>query len=73
MIKNSEAVKRFFQTSLLRQKNKTLFYGYPVVIGPEGTISPLFFTELQYEQKDEMIVLTTPSSQQKLNHYILSQ
>jgi hypothetical protein len=72
-VENSEAVKKFFQTSLLSQKNKTLFYGYPVVIGPEGTISPLFYTELQYEQKDEMIVLTNLSSPIRLNHYVLSQ
>lgn len=72
-VKNSEDVKKFFQTSLLRQKNKTLFYGYPIVIGPEGKISPLFYTELQYEQKDDMIVLTNQSTQQNLNHYILLQ
>lgn len=73
MVKNSEGVKRFFQTSLLRQKNKTLFYGYPVVIGPQGTISPLFFTELQYELKDDVLILNNNTSQQKLNHHILSQ
>jgi superfamily I DNA and/or RNA helicase len=73
MVKNSEGIKKFFQTSLLQQKNKTLFYGYPVVIGPEGTISPLFYTDLQFEQKDDTIVFTNLSSQQKLNHYILSQ
>jgi len=73
MVENSEGVKRFFQTSLLLRKNKTLFYGYPVVIGPEGTISPLFYTELQCEQKDDAIVLTNISSQPRLNHYVLSQ
>jgi hypothetical protein len=73
MVENSEGVKKFFQTSLLLQKNKTLFYGYPVVIGPEGTISPLFYTELQCEQKDEVIVLTNISTQPRLNHYVLSQ
>jgi len=73
MVKNTEGIKNFFQTSLLRQKNKTLFYGYPVVIGPEGKISPVFFTELQYEQKDDEIVFTNLSSNQRLNHHILSQ
>jgi hypothetical protein len=73
MVKNTEDITKFFQTSLLRQKNKTLFYGYPVVIGPEGKISPVFFTELQYEQKDDEMVFTNLSSHQKLNHYILSQ
>jgi len=73
MIKNTEGAKKFFQTSLLRQKNKTLFYGYPVVIGPQGTISPLFFIELQYELKDDVIVFNNNTPEQKLNHHILSQ
>jgi len=72
-IKNMEGVKKFFQTSLLRQKNKTLFYGYPVVIGPQGTISPLFFTELQYEQKEDILIITNNTTEYRLNHHILSQ
>ncbi|MBN2599871.1 MAG: AAA family ATPase, partial [Candidatus Thermoplasmatota archaeon] len=72
-IKNSEGLKKFFQTSLLRQKNKTLFYGYPVVMNPEGTVSPLFFIELQYEQKDTLLLLQNHTAQYRLNHHILSQ
>jgi primosomal protein N' len=72
-IKNTEGVKKFFQTSLLRQKNKTLFYGYPVVIGPQGTISPLFFTELHYEQKEDILIIAHDSNDYKLNHHILSK
>jgi GTPase SAR1 family protein len=72
-IKNSEGIKKFFQTSLLRQKNKTLFYGYPVVMTPEGTVSPLFFIELQYEQKDTLLLLHNQTAQYRLNHHILSQ
>lgn len=70
---NSDEMKRFFQTSSLRQKNKTLFYGYPVVTGPLGTISPLFFTEIQTEQTNEQITLTTLQPRPQLNHYILVQ
>ncbi|HWR28157.1 MAG TPA: DEAD/DEAH box helicase [Candidatus Thermoplasmatota archaeon] len=72
-IKNTEGAKKFFQTSLLRQKNKTLFYGYPVVIGPQGTISPLFFTELHYEQKEDILIITHDTNEYKLNHHILSK
>jgi len=72
MIKNTEGAKKFFQTSLLRQKNKTLFYGYPVIIGPRGTLTPMFFTELQYEQKDDVIILSNTTSEYSLNHHILS-
>jgi hypothetical protein len=69
----SEHVKRFFQTSLLQQKHKTLFYGYPILIGPEGTISPVFFTEVTYEQKENNLLLTAVSSEPKLNHHVLTQ
>ena len=73
IVKNKEGVKKFFQTSLLRQKNKTLFYGYPVIISAQGTISPMFFIELQYEQKDDVIILNNHSADYTLNHHILSQ
>lgn len=73
IVKNIEGVKKFFQTSLLRQKNNTLFYGYPVIITAEGTISPLFFIELQYEQKDDVILLNNQTRNYTLNHHILVQ
>ena len=72
-IQNADEVKKFFQTSLLQQKNKTLFYGYPVVLGPQGTISPLFFIEVQYQENTDALVLTNLSTHHKLNHYILLQ
>ena len=73
LIKNQDGVKRFFQTSLPRQKKQTLFYGYPIIIGPQGTLSPLFFSELHYEYHDDEIRLTLVSDKPQLNHYILSQ
>lgn len=73
MVKNTEGAKKFFQTSLLRQKNKTLFYGYPIIIGPQGTLSPLFFTELQYEQKADELILKKELNEIMLNHHLLSQ
>lgn len=71
MIQNADEVQKFFQTSLLQQKNKTLFYGYPLVIGPQGTISPLFFIELHYQQHNDACILEKSSPHHKLNHYIL--
>ena len=72
-VKNSEGVQKFFQTSLLRQKKTTLFYGYPVVMTPQGTVSPLFFIELQFEQKDTLLLLHNHAAHYRLNHHILSQ
>ena len=73
MVKNTEGAKKFFQTSLLRQKNKTLFYGYPIIIDPQGTLSPLFFTELLYEQKEDVILLKNESNELILNHHLFTQ
>ena len=72
-VKNTEGAKKFFQTSLLRQKNTTLYYGYPVITGPLGTLSPLFFTEITNEQKDEFIILSKPTTDISLNHHILTR
>jgi superfamily I DNA and/or RNA helicase len=73
LIKNQDGIKRFFQTSLPRQKKQTLFYGYPIIIGPQGALSPLFFSEINYEHHNDEIVLTLTSEQPQLNHYVLSQ
>jgi hypothetical protein len=73
MAKNTEGAKKFFQTSLLRQKNKTLFYGYPIVMNPQGTLSPLFFIELQYEKNDDSIILNNTTTEYTLNRHILIQ
>ena len=72
-VEQNEETKRFFQTSLLQQKQKTLFYGYPVVIGPEGTLSPVFFVEVHCELKENTIILTAPSPEPTLNHHLLTQ
>jgi hypothetical protein len=72
-LEHTLATQRFFQTSLLRQKHKTLFYGYPLVVCPEGKLSPLFSTELTYDQRDNTIVIKAPSSPPRINPYPLMQ
>lgn len=72
-IQNSDEIKRFFQTSSLRQKEKTLYYGYPLIIGPQGMMSPLFFSELTCECNTDQLTFTTQASHPTLNHYVLSQ
>ncbi|HVQ01119.1 MAG TPA: AAA domain-containing protein [Candidatus Thermoplasmatota archaeon] len=72
-LEDTPVTQRFFQTSLLRQKHKTLFYGYPIVVCPEGKLSPLFCTELSYERRDHAIVIKPPSSIPRINPYPLMQ
>ena len=73
IIEPSEQIKRFFQASLLQQKNKSLFYGYPVVVSPGGMVSPLFFTEVHYERKDERIIVSAESVKPTMNQYLFTQ
>ncbi|MBN1280470.1 MAG: AAA family ATPase [Candidatus Thermoplasmatota archaeon] len=72
-IQHTDPVKRFFQTSLLQQRNRTLFYGYPIMSGPEGMISPLFFIEVRFKQDEQHTILQKTSSTIRVNHYLLSQ
>jgi RecA/RadA recombinase len=70
---DSLVTQRFFQTSLLRQKHKTFFYGYPLMIYPEGKLSPIFYQELLYERQVDSITIKSTSSEPRLNPYIFSQ
>lgn len=70
---NSLETQRFFQTSLLRQKHKTLFYGYPLMVCPEGKLSPVFYSELLFEEKDDKIKIKKTASQPHLNPYVFLQ
>lgn len=71
VLQPSEETERFLQTSNLQNKKDKLFYGYPLYVTPLGTVSPLFFTELQYERKDETILFTAVSQKPRLNHHLL--
>jgi hypothetical protein len=73
-LNDSLAAQRFFQTSLPRQKQKTLFYGYPLMVCPEGKLSPVFSQEVSYERRNDSIILSpTTGIEPRLNPYIFSQ
>jgi very-short-patch-repair endonuclease len=53
------------------QKQKSIFYGYPLVLNSDGTISPLFSAELTITSQNENIV-SFRKTNLDLNHAILS-
>jgi very-short-patch-repair endonuclease len=53
------------------EKQKSIFYGYPLFVNTDGTISPLFFMELtSTTQKDSLVLFK--KTKPELNHSILS-
>jgi len=72
-IEKTEDANHFFQNYKLVQNHKSLFYGYPVIIDSNGSLSPMFFTELLIEEKKDYYTFTKVSVKPEFNHYILAQ
>jgi len=51
---------------------KSIFYGYPIVITTNGSISPLFFIELIVEEEEAGHLIFLRKTKPDLNHSILS-
>jgi len=69
----SKQLETFIEEYKLVEKNKSIFYGYPIFIDSNGTISPIFYVEILYEEKDDEIIFTKASSNPEINHYILKR
>lgn len=73
--------KEIFDENLKTNKNLPLFYGYPIFVDRNGNLSPIFYVQLLYEEKEvetqdnkkrTNIVLTKESVTPEFNHYILT-
>ena len=73
ILKKSTELENFLRNYKFTQKDTPLFYGYPLVMDTAGKISPIFFIELLYEEKNDSIVFTKLSVNPEFNHYILAQ
>ncbi|MHA1869106.1 MAG: AAA domain-containing protein, partial [Candidatus Heimdallarchaeaceae archaeon] len=70
-IKKTPEIENIFKNYKLLQRNMPLFYGYPLFMDSNGNVSPIFFVELFFEEKDDSIVFTKESVIPEFNHYIL--
>src|SRR3989344_6274427 len=70
-IKKTPEIENIFKNYKLFQRNMPLFYGYPLFMDSNGNISPIFFFELFFEEKDDSIIFTKESVIPEFNHYIL--
>ncbi|TRZ87630.1 MAG: DUF2075 domain-containing protein, partial [Methanosarcinales archaeon] len=53
--------------------NNHLFYGYPLFLTNKNRISPVFFTELIFESKNDILTIIKISVTPEFNHYILKK
>jgi len=72
-IKKTPAIENIFKNYKLLQKNMPIFYGYPLFMDSNGNVSPIFFVEIDFEEKDDTIIFTKQSVMPEFNHYILTK
>ena len=72
-IKKTPEIEKIFNDYNLLKKNVPIFYGYPLFIDSNGNVSPVFFVEILFEEKDDSIIFTKESVFLEFNHYILTK
>src|SRR3989338_6047401 len=72
-IKKTPEIENIFKNYKLLQRNMPVFYGYPLFMDSNGNVSPVFFVEIFFEEKDDSIIFTKESVVPELNHYILTK
>jgi very-short-patch-repair endonuclease len=72
-LKKDEKLAWLFREYELVERKDSLFYGYPLHINPNGKVTPLFFMELFFEQKDGTVIFTKGSVNPEFNHYLLAE
>ena len=73
IIKKTPEIENIFKNYKLLQKNMPIFYGYPLFMDSNGNVSPIFFVEIFFEEKDDTIIFTKESVIPEFNHYILTK
>ena len=73
IIKKTPEIENIFKNYKLLQKNHPIFYGYPLFMDSNGNVSPIFFVEIIFEEKEDSIIFTKESVVPEFNHYILTK
>ncbi|MDP3917103.1 MAG: AAA domain-containing protein, partial [Nanoarchaeota archaeon] len=73
IIKKTPEIEDIFKNYKLLQRELPVFYGYPLFMDSNGNISPVFFVEIFFEEKDDSIIFTKESVIPEFNHYILTK
>ena len=73
LISKTPKIENFMQSYKLTQKNKSMFYGYPLYMDSNGDVSPIFFIEIFLEEEGNNVIFTKESVTPEFNHYILKK
>ena len=73
IVKKTPEIENIFKNYKLLQKNMPIFYGYPLFMDSQGKISPIFFVEIIFEEKEDTIIFTKESVTPEFNHHILTK
>jgi len=73
VIKKTPEIEKIFKNHKVLQKNMPLFYGYPLFMDSNGTVSPLFFVEMYFEEKGDTIIFTKESVKPDFNYHVLTK
>jgi len=73
IIKKTPEIENIFKNYKLLQRNMPVFYGHPLFVDSNGNVSPIFFVEIFFEEKDDSIIFTKESVVPEFNHYILTK
>ncbi len=73
IIKKTPEIENIFKNYKLLQRNMPIFYGYPLFMDSNGNVSPIFFVEIFFEEKEDSIIFTKESVIPEFNHYILTK
>ncbi|MBT7237594.1 hypothetical protein HN865_01930 [Candidatus Woesearchaeota archaeon] len=72
-IRKTPQIEDFLKDCKLGSMGTPLFYGYPLIVDSDGSIKPLFFVEIFFEERDGVIIVTKESTKPEFNHYILNK
>lgn len=72
-IKKTPEIENIFKDYKRLQRNMPLFYGYPLFMDSNGNLSPIFFIEIFFDEKEDSFVFTKESVVLEFNHYLLTK
>jgi superfamily I DNA and/or RNA helicase len=70
-LRKTPEIENFLRDLKLESGKGSIFYGYPLIINPDRTVSPLFFVEIFLKEKGDVILATKESVRPEFNHYVL--
>lgn len=72
-IKKTPEIGSIFKDYKINYKDVPISYGYPLFMDSNGNISPVFYVEIFFDEKEDALIFTKGDISPEFNHYILSK